>query len=318
MIFLNSNLNLTKMKKEIILFSIAIFAVTVIHAQTGNTGFGTSSPGSKLTVNGSVGFAYNSTTATTYSMLASDYYLVWNGTANGTITLPAAIAGSGNYKGRLYHIKNTTTGFTLSVAGNGAETIDDAGAVGVATIAIAPGDGILLVSNGNTSGITWEVVSYHNSIPKARGLFVKSASTQIINGAAVITDWSAVTNDFGSAWNGSVFTVPAGLQGWYTISTAFQTNIGGGATARTPFQHVQIMVNGTSVVIGSASVHVAGGTVNGEAPGSGNAAASITYYLNAGDQVSVVGSHLTYAVPANTSISMDADPLRTYLSIFKQ
>lgn len=149
------------------------------------------------------------------------------------------------------------------------------------------------------------------------GLFVKSAGTQVWTGAATITDWAATTNDFGSAWNGSVFTVPAGMQGWYTISTGYQTSANG-ATARTPFGHVHIIVNGTIVVIGTASVHVDGGTVNGSAPGAGSAAASISYYLNAGDQVSIVGNHLTYNIPANTSTSISADPSHTYLSILKQ
>lgn len=161
-------------------------------------------------------------------------------------------------------------------------------------------------------GVRW--VRY---VPAPMGLFVRSASTQVWTGAVTITDWSVVTNDFGSAWNGSVFTVPAGMQGWYTISAAYQTNVNG-ATARTPFQHVHILVNGANIAIGTASVHVSAGTVNGEAPGSGTAVASVTYYLNAGDQVSVAGNHLTYSIPANTSIAIDAEPLHTYLSIFKQ
>jgi hypothetical protein len=149
------------------------------------------------------------------------------------------------------------------------------------------------------------------------GLFVKSAGTQVWSGAATITDWVATTNNFGSAWNGSVFTVPAGMQGWYTIHTGYQTSANG-ATARTPFGHIQVMINGTAVVIGTASVHVDGGTVNGAAPGAGSAVASMSYYLNVGDQVSIIGNHLTYAIPANTSTSIAADPVHTYFSILKQ
>ncbi|MFA6058700.1 MAG: hypothetical protein WC756_10915 [Taibaiella sp.] len=149
------------------------------------------------------------------------------------------------------------------------------------------------------------------------GLFVKSAGTQVWSAAATITDWTATTNDFGSAWNGSVFTVPAGMQGWYTISTGYQTSANG-ASARTPFGHVQIMVNGVAIVIGTASVHVEGGTVNGVAPGAGSAVASMNYYLNAGDLVSITGNHLTYNIPANTSTAISADPSHTYLSILKQ
>lgn len=150
------------------------------------------------------------------------------------------------------------------------------------------------------------------------GLFVKSAGTQVWLGAATITDWVATTNDFGSAWNGSVYTVPAGMQGWYTIHTAYQTNVAGGGSLRTPFEHIQIMVNGTAIIIGTASIQVDGGTVNGAAPGTGSAVASMSYYLNAGDQVSITASHLSYNIPANTSTSIAADPVRTYLSILKQ
>lgn len=149
------------------------------------------------------------------------------------------------------------------------------------------------------------------------GLFVKSAGTQVWSAAATITDWVATTNDFGAAWNGSVFTVPAGMQGWYSINTGYQTSANG-ASARTPFGHVHIVINGTTVVVGTASVHVDGGTVNGVAPGAGSAVASMNYYLNAGDQVSITGNHLTYNIPANTSTAISADPSHTYLSILKQ
>lgn len=163
------------------------------------------------------------------------------------------------------------------------------------------------------NGVRW--VRYE-SVPT--GLFVKSGGTQLINGSAVITDWAVTTNNFGSAWSGSVFTVPAGMQGWYSISTGFQTGVSGGGSSRTPFQHIAIRINGADVAIGTSAVQVSGGVVAGDPPGSGSATASIHYYLNAGDQVSIVGSHLTYSIPGNTSIAIGADPLRTYLSILKQ
>lgn len=163
------------------------------------------------------------------------------------------------------------------------------------------------------NGVRW--VRYE---PTPTGLFAKSAGTQTISGSAVINDWSVTTNNFGSAWNGSVFTVPAGMQGWYSISAGFQTNVGGGGSYRTPFQHLSIRINGADVAVGTASVHVTGGVVAGDAPGSGSATASIHYYLNAGDQVSIAGSHLTYSIPGNTSVAINADPARTYLSILKQ
>ena len=185
----------------------------------------------------------------------------------------------------------------------------------------------MLVYNTATAGTSPDNVSpgiYFNDgsrwvryVPTPQGLFVRSAGTQLISGSSTIADWSMVKNDFGGAWNGSVFTVPAGMQGWYTVSTAFQTDADG-STARTPFQHVYIMVNGSTVALATGQVHVSGGTVNSNAPGSGTAVASITYYLNAGDQVSVIGHHLSYTVPGNVSTSLHPGSLHTYLSIFKQ
>lgn len=185
----------------------------------------------------------------------------------------------------------------------------------------------MVVFNTATAGTSPDQVSpglYFNDgtrwvryVPASQGLFARSAGTQLITSSATIADWSVVKNDFGSSWNGSVFTVPAGMQGWYTISSAFQTDADG-SSARTPFQHVYIQVNGATVAMATGQVHVSGGTVNSNAPGSGTAVASITYYLNAGDQVSVIGHHLSYTVPGNVSTSTHPAPLHTYLSIFRQ
>jgi hypothetical protein len=152
----------------------------------------------------------------------------------------------------------------------------------------------------------------------ARGLFVKSAGTQVINGAAVITDWVVTTNDFGSAWNGSVFTVPAGMQGWYSISAGYSAAQGYGGGLRTPHQHVIIRVNGSVIIQGAAAVSVTGGVVNGDAPGTGTANASGNYYLNAGDQVTIMGNHLSYLLSNDASTPAPAEPLYTYLSVLKQ
>lgn len=144
------------MKYTYLIFLLMIAAGTT--GQTGNTGIGTTTPGSKLTVNGSLAASYRLETGNTGLIGANDFYVVWNGTSGGTLTLPAAINGPGNYKGRLYFIKNTTTASNLTVAAIGSELID-----GAASISLPPGYGVNLVNTGATSGTAWEVVSFMNS-----------------------------------------------------------------------------------------------------------------------------------------------------------
>lgn len=160
-------------------FSLLVFTgllnMGTVNAQTGNVGIGTTTPGSKLTVNGSFAANYRAETGTTGAIGANDYYVVWNGTAAGTLTLPAAITGNGNFKGRLYFIKNTTTGFNLTLAANGSEQID-----GAASISIPPGYAVNIVNTGATSGSTWEVVLLSStSIPQFRTSTAISSSGSI-------------------------------------------------------------------------------------------------------------------------------------------
>lgn len=165
------------MKKLIFpLLLITVYYSNLQAQTTNNVGIDTTTPGSKLTVNGSFAPAYRAVTGN-YTMTGDDYYLVSNSAANSTVTLPAAQAvGSGNFKGRLYEIKNTHATSTLTVVGSGTELIDDVGAAGLASISITPGDGVLLVNNGNTSGTTWEVVSFHSAVPTKSYDWLKGAN----------------------------------------------------------------------------------------------------------------------------------------------
>lgn len=167
------------MKKFIcIVFLIAALS-SVTRAQTGNVGINTATPGSKLTVDGSFAASYRAETGTTAVIAPNDYYVVWNGASNGTLTLPTAISGSGNYKGRLYFIKNTTGSSNLTLAANAGELID-----GAASISIPPGYAVNVVNTGATGGITWEVISFMNSsgIPQFR-----TSSVAANSGSATIT-----------------------------------------------------------------------------------------------------------------------------------
>jgi len=183
----------------------SVLAYSSLYAQTSNTGIGTYTPGSKLTVNGSFAATYNNITATTYTLLASDYYLAWNGSSAGTVTLPAAISGSGNFSGRVYHIKNTSTSSSLTIAANGSELMDDQSGPGVASITLPAGYYGMFISKGTTSGVTWEVA------------IVGSSVTSFANNWTSYT--GTLTNPFTGSTGGGGFatgvsvTIPA--KGWY-------------------------------------------------------------------------------------------------------
>jgi len=127
-------------------------------AQSGNVGIGTNTPGSKMTVNGSFGATYRIASASG-TVGTNDYYIAYNGSVDGTLTLPAAISGDGNFLGRIYYFKNTGTAI-LTVAANGSEMIDDlSDGDGVDSINLEPGEYAFLISKGTTTGTTWEVAN---------------------------------------------------------------------------------------------------------------------------------------------------------------
>jgi len=130
-------------------------------AQT-NTGVGTITPGSKLTVNGSFAATYRIESGSSANIGPNDFYVAYNGLANGTLTLPTAISGAGNFLGRVYHIKNTSTS-SLSVNASGGELIDNQSGSGVASINIPAGFYAMLISKGTVSGTTWEVALIANA-----------------------------------------------------------------------------------------------------------------------------------------------------------
>jgi len=71
----------------------------------------------------------------TYTVTTGDFFLACSGTF--TVTLPSAVGKSGNH----YHFKNMGTG-TITIDGNGSETIDDQ-----TTLVLAPYDNAHLISD---------------------------------------------------------------------------------------------------------------------------------------------------------------------------
>jgi hypothetical protein len=102
----------------------------------GNVGIGTTSPTSKLQVNGSVSYAYIAKTAN-YTATIDNHII--DCTANTfTITLPTAVG----ITGREYVIKNSGTG-TITVDGATTETID-----GQLTQSLSQYDALTIISTG--------------------------------------------------------------------------------------------------------------------------------------------------------------------------
>jgi hypothetical protein len=150
-----------------LLKTLGLLISTINFAQTGNVGINTITPGSTLTVNGSFAATYRSVTASGI-VDTKDYYLAYNSNNNGTLTLPAAISGSGNIMGRTYHFKNTGSAI-LSIVTSGTELIDNQNGTGVTTINIPPGYYGFFISKGTIIGTTWELIllSSSDSIPAA-------------------------------------------------------------------------------------------------------------------------------------------------------
>ena len=124
-----------------------------------NTGINTKNPGSRLTVDGSFAGDYKIVSGD-FTLDDSDFYIVYNRDNKATIKLPKAISGPGNFKGRIYGIKNISrnlqSGYlTVTPEALGLEKIDAAGDVDY--IEVPPGYYAELISKGTTTGTTWEL-----------------------------------------------------------------------------------------------------------------------------------------------------------------
>jgi hypothetical protein len=147
---------LKKTRKLWMVISLPIFGIT--SAQSGTVGVNTTNPGSTLHINGSFAAQYRAITATTYSMNETDYHVSYNGTGNSTFTLPTAIVGNGNFKGRVYTIKNNTSS-AVTINPAGSETIG-----GSLSISLTANQSVQIINTG-LSGVaaTWEVIAYNST-----------------------------------------------------------------------------------------------------------------------------------------------------------
>lgn len=135
------------------LFALGLLAAGA-KAQTGNFGIGTATPGSTLTVNGSIAGNYTVVTANFHILTDTEYFVVYEGSASSDIHMP--LPGPAT-KGRMYAIKNASSS-TINVRPNDNEYIDGSNG----PIALAPGQTITVVGTG-LSGPRWRVVSFANA-----------------------------------------------------------------------------------------------------------------------------------------------------------
>lgn len=114
----------------------------LIITSTGNVGIGTTTPVNALQVNGSFGRNAPATKTTSFTLAATENWLICNGTATITVTLPAA----SSWTGREVMIKNIAAFTVVSASSNVVPLAG--GAAGTAILAATAGAWATLVSDG--------------------------------------------------------------------------------------------------------------------------------------------------------------------------
>ncbi|MES2776921.1 MAG: hypothetical protein V4722_22280 [Bacteroidota bacterium] len=266
-----------------------------------NVGIGTNTPGSTLTVNGSMAAGYTAIIANTYTILADDYYIVWNqktipGPGVGIFTLPAAATLN---KGRVYKIRNNSSTYAITLNSSGSVFIDNA-----LSVNIPPNHTLEIIANGSTAVNTtcWEVVGLTPvlTLDGIRNVFAASgcASCGAYDAAGPDT-WVQITNteynalltmlngagtyfasptqmgtSSNNTWSGG-FTITENFfnqtvfpAGTYPIAMSIRT---GALAAPTSMQGVKLKLSTTSQTSGYADIPASGaGTPNISGPAGNN------------------------------------------------
>ncbi|SHH35424.1 hypothetical protein SAMN05421866_2691 [Chryseobacterium oranimense] len=185
---------------------------SIVFSQTGNVGINTPNPGSTIDINGSLAANYTAINTASYNLTATDFHVSYNGTANAVFNLPAAISGVGNFKGRLYTIKNNTN-FTITVNSAAPETIN-----GNASISIPANQSAQLINTGLTgASSTWEIVSEGSSASNytaSNGLSISGTDVKLGGTLSQATNIATAGNNLSINGGGKVMigtnTVPTG------------------------------------------------------------------------------------------------------------
>ncbi|WP_370901391.1 hypothetical protein [Chryseobacterium gossypii] len=281
------------MRKKNLLTLLGIAISLFSWAQTGNVGIDTPVPGSKLTVNGSFAGAYNFITTNIYSVGENDFSMMWNGTAAGTIVLPASTSGP-DRTGRLYFIKNSSSIYTLTIDAAGTEVINNS-----QTLVLEPSESALLVKtdNNTSSGITYDVIQVSKTQTRYE-YAVSSDVTQTRNAGIVVpADFSTIeySTNGGGDFNLATDTWTCPQAGYYRVEL---TETGYIVTSDA-MTHVlmRILKNGVSVSNGFYNLGNSATTTNLRNSGY----TSRILYIAQGETISASLQSCSSCVPQNIS-----------------
>ncbi len=129
--------------------------------QMGKVGVNTTSPGSTLSVNGSLGTNYNAITGN-YTFSNDDYYVSYEGTSVAKLTLPTGSSSVCNCEGRTYILSNQTS-YGLTLKPVSGEKIS-----GADSLTIDANQTITVVNTNVVSGNTWKIISFGTSNKPAK------------------------------------------------------------------------------------------------------------------------------------------------------